>query len=73
MMIFGIGFAAVPLATILSTGGELFSGLFVSALDPAELSEAIEVSLAAGASGVSLFSSGAMSDEHWDSFRAALH
>lgn len=53
-------------------GAPLFSGLFVSALDPAELSEAIAVSLAAGASGVSLFSSRAMSDEHWESFRAAI-
>ena len=53
-------------------GVPLFSGLFVSALDPSELSQAIAVSLAAGASGVSLFSSGAMSDEHWDGFRTAI-
>ena len=49
----------------------LYSGLFIPALEPHELTEAIDVSVAAGAGGVSLFSAGAMTDEHWEVFKAA--
>lgn len=46
----------------------LYSGLFVPSLSPEGLAEAALASLEGGASGISLFSSGAMSDEHWESF-----
>ncbi|HJP30685.1 MAG TPA: family 10 glycosylhydrolase [Candidatus Latescibacteria bacterium] len=49
----------------------LYSGLFVPALDPGDLRQAIEVSGASGASGVSLFALGSMSDAHWEAFSAA--
>jgi len=50
----------------------LYSGLFVPSLSPEELAEAVKASLEGGASGVSLFSSGAMSDAHWESFRRTV-
>jgi uncharacterized lipoprotein YddW (UPF0748 family) len=43
----------------------LYSGLFVPALEPEELIDAIEKSLEAGADGVSLFAVGSMTDRHW--------
>lgn len=46
----------------------LYSGVFVPALDPTQLREAIEVSRAAGAAGISLFDLGSMTDEHWQAF-----
>jgi hypothetical protein len=49
----------------------LYSGLFIPALDPGQLREAIQVSRAAGAAGVSLFDLGSMSDAHWEAFAAA--
>lgn len=49
----------------------LYSGLFVPRLTPDDLSRAIAASLRGGASGVSLFSAGAMSDAHWERFRKA--
>jgi uncharacterized lipoprotein YddW (UPF0748 family) len=49
----------------------LYSGLFIPALDPGQLREAIHVSRAAGAGGVSLFDHGSMSDAHWEAFAAA--
>ena len=51
----------------------LYSGVFVPALDPAQLREAIEVSRRAGADGVSLFDLGSMTDAHWEVFRAAAN
>lgn len=50
----------------------LYSGLFVPALQPGELVEAIDVSLEGGAAGVSLFTAGAMSEEHWQRFSEAI-
>lgn len=47
----------------------LYSGLFVPALTPEELSQAMEASVAGGAKGVSIYSAGAMSEAHWESFR----
>ena len=49
----------------------LYSGLFLPALTPAELPRAVEVSMEAGAGGVSLFAAGSLSDEHWEAFRRA--
>lgn len=49
----------------------LYSGLFVPCLTPDDLSRAIAASFRGGASGVSLFSAGAMSDAHWERFRKA--
>lgn len=46
----------------------LYSGVFVPALDPAQLREAIEGSVDAGASGVALFDLGSMTDAHWQAF-----
>ena len=50
----------------------LYSGLFVPRLTPDDLSGAISASFRGGASGISLFSAGAMSDEHWERFREAV-
>lgn len=43
----------------------LYSGLFVPALSPEELAQAVKLSLKGGAQGVSLFSYGAMTNAHW--------
>ena len=50
----------------------LYSGLFVPRLTPDDLSGAISASFRGVASGISLFSAGAMSDEHWERFREAV-
>lgn len=46
----------------------LYSGLFVPALRPEQIPEAVRASIAGGAQGVSLFAAGSMSDEHWEKF-----
>ncbi|MEN7547410.1 family 10 glycosylhydrolase [Rapidithrix thailandica] len=45
---------------------QLYSGLFVPSLKPEELEEAIQASLKGGAKGISLFSFGAVKEEHWN-------
>ena len=50
----------------------LYSGLYIPAIRPDELAEAIAVSMANGAGGVSLFSDGAMDEDHWEAFTASL-
>jgi hypothetical protein len=47
----------------------LYTGLYVPALTPKELSKAIEIAVNAGASGVSLFDYNAMTKEHWEAFK----
>ena len=47
----------------------LYSGLFIPALSPEELPQAVKASIEGGAKGVSLFAAGSMSDEHWESFK----
>lgn len=49
----------------LNSSKPVFSGLFVPHLSPEELERSIDVSLAAGAKGISLFSYKDMSDAHW--------
>jgi len=46
----------------------LYTGLYIPALSPEELSKAIFIAIDAGASGVSLFDYNAMTDEHWQYF-----
>lgn len=58
------GVAALPANT------PLYSGLFVPALTPKELAEAVRASIAGGARGISLFSAQAMTEVHWQSFAA---
>jgi uncharacterized lipoprotein YddW (UPF0748 family) len=53
----------------LPPGLPLYSGLFVPALGPAELPEAVRTSIAGGAGGVSLFAARSMSEAHWECFR----
>lgn len=43
----------------------VYSGLFVGPLDAAAFTRTIEVAIAAGASGVSIFDAGAMTPERW--------
>jgi len=50
----------------------LYSGLFVRELTPQQLSTAVEESMDAGASGIALFSGGAVTDDHWSALRTAL-
>ena len=50
----------------------LYSGLYIPSLTPKELSEAIKIAIDAGASGVSLFEYGAMTEEHWNAFKNQL-
>ena len=50
----------------------LYSGVFVPAMDPRELARAVQVSMAAGAGGVSLFAAGSLSAEHWAAFQEAV-
>lgn len=50
----------------------VYSGLFVGPMDPATLQRTIEIALAAGAGGVSLFADGSMNDARWAAVRAAL-
>lgn len=50
----------------------LYSGVMVPGHDPQQLTRMVEVSLAGGAAGISLFSARSMSDEHWKVFAAAV-
>ncbi len=50
----------------------LYSGLFVPELNPDELQQAVQVSLDAGAGGISLFHANAMDGNHWESLHATL-
>ncbi len=43
----------------------VYAGLFIPSLKPEELAEAFRVSSEAGASGVSLFNYGSLTEEHW--------
>lgn len=47
----------------------VYSGLFVSPMNPEELTRTIGLARQAGAPGVSLFSDGAMTPEKWQAFR----
>lgn len=44
----------------------IYSGLYVPELSPGNLGEAIRSSVDGGAQGVSLFSAGAMTEDHWE-------
>lgn len=57
----------------LSVPKPIYSGLFVPALDQESLPEAVTTSLAAGASGCSLFSYHSMSDAYWDTIKQVFH
>ncbi|SHK28637.1 hypothetical protein [Rhodothermus profundi] len=50
----------------------LYSGLFIPALTPAELDQAIDYALAGGAAGVSLFNVESLTDAHWKVLKARL-
>jgi uncharacterized lipoprotein YddW (UPF0748 family) len=50
----------------------VYTGLYVPSLTPTELGKAIRIAIDGGASGVSLFEYGAMTDEHWNAFRNAV-
>lgn len=50
----------------------LVSGLYIPDLNPEELAEAVDYAFAAGASGICLFSSGAMSGAHWERLAGAV-
>ncbi|MDQ7039596.1 MAG: twin-arginine translocation signal domain-containing protein [Rhodothermus sp.] len=50
----------------------LYSGLFVPALSPDELDQAITYALAGGASGISLFNVESLTDGHWNVLKARL-
>lgn len=56
----------------LQRGFPLYSGVFVPAMTPVELRRAVEVSMDAGAGGVSLFASGSLSEDHWAALRDSL-
>jgi uncharacterized lipoprotein YddW (UPF0748 family) len=48
-----------------ASGKPVYSGLFAGALDAATLEKTVRIARAAGASGVALFSDGAMTDQKW--------
>ncbi len=50
----------------------LYTGLYVPALSPEELDKAIRIAIDAGASGVSLFEYGSMSEDHWKIFQQRI-
>ena len=50
----------------------LYSGLYLPGLTPEELASAVEVSLKAGAAGVSLFAAGDMTDQYWTLFETVV-
>ena len=50
----------------------LYSGLFVPGLSAVELPQAIDCARKGGAAGVSLFSEGAMTQEHYQALKRAL-
>jgi uncharacterized lipoprotein YddW (UPF0748 family) len=50
----------------------VYSGLFVGPLDAAAFTRTIEMALAGGASGVSIFDAGAMTPERWSLLRAIV-
>jgi uncharacterized lipoprotein YddW (UPF0748 family) len=45
----------------------LYSGLFIAEIKPEEMSKAVELALAGGARGITLFAMSAMQDAHWKS------
>jgi uncharacterized lipoprotein YddW (UPF0748 family) len=47
----------------------VYSGLFVSGMDEAAFTKTVEIALNAGASGVSIFSDGAMDDAKWNALK----
>jgi len=51
----------------------LYSGLFMSDLNPDELKEAYKLSMEGGASGISLFSLGGMKEGHWKALKSLVH
>jgi uncharacterized lipoprotein YddW (UPF0748 family) len=51
----------------------IYSGLYVPALDPVQLGEAVKKALAGGAGGVSFFNADSMTSNHWETAKAALH
>ena len=46
----------------------LYSGLFIPALTPDELAQAVRISAAAGAAGTVLFEGKMPTEEHWSTF-----
>lgn len=50
----------------------LYSGLFIPALSPEELPQAVDHALKGGAAGISLFSHGAMTEAHWSALSRVL-
>ncbi len=51
----------------------LYTGLYIPALSPEELSKAIMIAIDAGASGVSLFDYNAMTLDHWEAFSKRIN
>ncbi len=50
----------------------LYSGLFIPDLSPDELKQAYKLSIKGGASGISLFSLGAMKERHWQALQSLM-
>ena len=50
----------------------VYSGLFVGPLSAADFTRTVEMALAGGASGVSIFDAGAMTPERWSLLRAVV-
>jgi uncharacterized lipoprotein YddW (UPF0748 family) len=67
-----IGRATSEGVAALSGEIPLYSGLYLAQLTPAELGQAVRHAVRAGASGVSLFEAGQLSDEHLVQLRDSL-
>lgn len=67
-----IGKATEQGVSTLSGKMPLYSGLYLAQLSPEELGQAVRLATRAGASGVSLFEVGRLSDEHLVELRASL-
>ena len=57
---------------VRSVKAPVYSGLYVDPLSAADFTRSVEVARAAGASGVSIFDFGAMTDERWRLLQRAI-
>jgi uncharacterized lipoprotein YddW (UPF0748 family) len=55
--------------SVLAGRAPLYSGLFVPALDPDELAQAVQASQDGGAEGIALFHANALDEKHWHKLR----
>jgi len=57
---------------VRTVNAPVYSGLYIAPLEPVEFTKTIDMALAGGANGVSLFDAGAMNDDRWRLLKRAV-